>query len=160
MRKIRRYLLILWIGSCVLLSGLSTAEDQEVPSDPVEIIIQGKQYKSIRAYKRARIKDTLKRTLSSHNLMEFSEDELYEIMKEVRTQQTGKASLKKPDKGSLEDQRTVEQEAQDLSVSQMQEMLEAYRREHKEAGHLFLDPDKVKSIIIKPQKQPEDTLEN
>ncbi|MCK5259803.1 MAG: hypothetical protein KAJ70_01955 [Candidatus Omnitrophica bacterium] len=167
MRKIRRYLLILWIGSSVLLSGISTAEDRNVPAKPIEVIVQGRQYKSIRAYKREQIKNTLKRTLSSHNLMEFSEDELLEIMREVRKQQTARGSFVKdlksadqPDRGSLEDQRSVEQDALDLGTSQMREMLKEYRKEHKGAGPLFLDPDKIKSVIIKPQKRSEETIED
>ena len=167
MKKIQRCLLILWIGSGVLLSGLSIADDQELSSDPMEIIAQGKQYKSIRAYKQEQIKSALERTLSSYDLMKFSEDELYGIMKEVRKQQAGSSSLMEDlesvgqsDSGLLEDQRTVEGNSKDPGVSQMQEMLRQYRREHKSSGRVFLDPDKVKSIIIKPQKKPEDTPKN
>ena len=99
--------------------------------------------------------------------MEFSEDELYEIMKEVRKQQTASGSSRKDlksagpsDRGLLEDCSAAEDNVQALEASQMQEMLQEYRKKHKGAGHLFLDPNKVKSVIIKPQKQSEDALEN
>ena len=165
MRIVRRYFWSLGLVLGVLFSSLSSAQDPSTPSDSIEVIIQGRQYKSIRDYKREQIKNTLKRTLSSHNLMEFSEDELYEIMKEVRKQQAaGGFSAKnlRPVGRSIwsasKNLRAVEEDALDLDASQMQEMLKKYRKEHKGVGNLFLDPDKVKSIIINSQKKPEDTL--
>lgn len=140
------------------------AEDQRPSSESIELIIQGKRYKSIRDYKREQIKDMLNRSLSSFNLSEFSEDELYEIMREVRKQQTGKSPLIKDvelsdllsDQEVLQDKQIVTQDAQDTNASQMQDMLDQYRSKHKGTGHLYIDPGKVKSIIIKPEEHSED----
>jgi len=145
------------MGLCVVLGGPFMAQAQEVSSGGVEVVIQGKQYESVRAYKREQIKEVLLRALSSKNLKEFSEDELCGIIKEARKQQTAGSSSKetlespsqRPDK-SLQGQQAVEEDATGFSPRQMQEMLEGYLKEHKDAKPLFVDPDKVKSIIIEP----------
>jgi len=68
----------------------------ENPSKAVEIIIEGKQFGSIIEYKREQIKNILTRALSSLDLHDFSEEELFEILVEVRTQQTAKKPPDKP----------------------------------------------------------------
>ena len=155
MKRIQLYFLIIGVGFLFFPNGLVLAQDQKTSSDPVEVVIQGKQYKSIRAYKRNQIKETLERALSSYNLREFSEDELSEIINDVRKQQTkdrptekGLKSNSQQVKDSSRIQRTVESEETDPSISQMQELIENYQKQHKNAGQLLIDPGKVKDIII------------
>lgn len=142
------------------------AEDPKSSSGPVEVIVQGKQYKSIRAYKQEQMKDILSKSLASYDLMEFSEDELYEMMKDIRKRQRTDGSLTKDpesdgqhDNASPGNQATVEQDAGELKTSQIQEMLQLYHSEHQGANRLSIDPDKVKTVIINPRKKAEDTPE-
>lgn len=151
------------MGFCFTVSGALAGEGQVIVSDSVEVIIQGKQYKSIGAYKRQQIKDALRKSLSSFNLKEFSEDELYEIIKDVRKQQTTNSSSTKSlgtdehnDEGIGDIPQTIGQDREDQKSSQMQEMLNQYHQEHEEVKPLFIDPEKVKSVIIKPPEQPAD----
>ena len=157
--KKRRYLLLILVGGfCVFLHLPARADFSKGSKDAVEVIIQGKQYKSIHAYKREQIKKTLKQALSSYDLTEFEENELEEIMREIRRQQPSRAPSGKESKTAgrssaqrlLDHQITIEEDEQDRTAAQMQEMLDQYSREHKGAADVELDPDKVKSIIIKP----------
>lgn len=124
----------------------------------IEVVAQGKQYKSIHAYKREQIKKTLKRALSSYDLTEFEEDELQEIMREIRGHQGDHSSSGEDSEGVASStvselsgyQENKKEDRGNSVTSQMREMLEEYGREHKSALDLKLDPKKVKSIIISP----------
>jgi len=135
-------------GACIVCA--------QAPSDKVEIIINGKQFDSILEYKREQIKIILDRALSSVNLHEFSDEELSEIITEVRKEQTAETL---PDKSSEPEGHQVDNgDAVVLSADQMQEMLRLYLKEHKEATPLDFDPDKVKNILIEPNDSSEDLL--
>jgi hypothetical protein len=156
-RNISIYLLVLGVGICLSADRLLATEDQEDFADAVEVVIQGRKYKSIREYKRQQIKSTLKKSLSSFNLKEFSEDELLEIMTEVRKEQPSTRSSgnraklsESSDEQSLKNHWEAAREAEDRKTSQMVEMLKQYQRDHEDARPISIDPDKVRSIIIKP----------
>ncbi len=138
----------------VLTGRLSFAQEQQDVSGSVEIFIQGRRYESIRAYRRQKIKERLQNALSFKDLTEFSEDELCEIIHEVRGKKI--AVNPSPEDSKSSSQPITEEDVQDLSAPQMQEMLKDYLKEHKEAKPLWVDPDKVKSIIIEDQSPPED----
>jgi len=150
-KRVWRYFFVVWIIFFVFAAAFM-AQAQEDPSDTVEIVIHGKKYDSIKDYRREQIKNVLLKALSSHDLREFSEDELYDIIKEVRQQQGNDASSTDSQKS-----QTGQEDAHDLSASQMQEMLKEYLDEHKDAGPLFIDPEKVKDIIIGSQGPAVDT---
>lgn len=160
MRQAKYFLIILWIGFCVFFSNVSIAGDPSDSSEAVEVIVQGKRYKSILAYKREQTRSNLTRILSSENLREFSEEELCNIIKEVRKRQTADSlpqeTLESTDSDDFRDlpldQEIIEEDTPNLGVSEMKEMLREYLQEHKEADPVLLDPDKVKSIIVEPQK--------
>lgn len=142
--------------------GSALTHAQQVPSDAVEIIVDGKRYESIRAYRRHRIKDILTSALAADNFQMFTGKELCEVIKEIRGQQTADVSFTEPGKPAnlqpntqQQDQRGTEENALDLGSSQLQEMLDGYFRERAEADPLLLNSDKVKSIIIEPKTESE-----
>jgi len=155
-KEVKYCFLFILAGLCVLSNNLSEAQDQKDSSGLVEVVIQGKKYQSIRAYKQEQIKNILMRVLSSYDLKEFSEDELCTMIKEIRDgQQTSDADpkndLELTDQGSngaVRNKRINEENNRDPSVAQMQEMLKSYLDEHESVDPSFVDPDKVKSIIL------------
>ena len=156
----RLYFLISWIGLYVLTHGVTLAQAQEAPAHAVEIIADGKRYESVHTYKHEQIKNILTQALSSINLHNFSEEELCDMIKEVRSLQTENAPTdavhepkKKQSSALLMERQSIEEEAQDLNTSQMQEMLGDYFKEHKDVTPFLVDPDKTKNIFIKPSKQ-------
>ena len=135
------------------------------PSDDIEIIIEGKRYKSIREYKRQKIKNNLKEIFSSSSSQEFSKEELFEIIQEVLNPlKNGATPLEdsepqdQPAAAPPKDPSSVKDDAQNLSMDQLQEMLDEYKKEHQGAGNLIIDPNKVKNIIIEPKTESQDTL--
>jgi hypothetical protein len=122
------------------------------------VVVQGKQYKSIHAYKREQIKETLKRALSSYDLLEFDEDELEEIVREIRKHQAVELPLEEEGDtvgsagpSSLRTRpKVMEEDDSGTIADQMREMLDEYRGDHKGAADLQVDPRKVKSVIIGP----------
>lgn len=162
MRRPRHYFLA---ALFIFVNGLSMARagDERASGDAVEVVVQGRQYPSMRAYKREQIKAALQRVFSSQDLGAFSEDELCEIIKDVRQQQTAGGSSKEPSGTAArspdetpQGQEAAEGSGRGLSDSQMREMLKDYLREHTDAGTLLIDPGKVKDMIIGPAGQPED----
>jgi len=157
------YYLIIGIGFQFFFIGSAFTHAQEVPSDAVEIIVDGKRYESIRAYRRDQIKDILTNALAAENLHMFTEKELCEMIKEVRSQQTADSSSTEPAKPAKvqyntqqQDQMDIDGNTLDLSSSQLQDMLDGYFREHVEADPAPLNPDKVKSstIELKAESEP------
>lgn len=157
MKSVTCLLLLLVGGFCVSLNMPAWADSSKDARNVVEVVVQGKQYKSIHAYKREQIRDTLKRALSAYNLMEFEEDELEEIMSEIRKQQViDPPPKKRSERGAFfvrnlsARPEALEEDDPDGVASQMQEMLNQYSWENRSAVDIELDPKKVKSIIIKP----------
>ena len=135
----RLYFLILWIGLYVFMNEMTLAQAQQGPSHEVEIVVEGKRYESVPAYKREQIKKALIRSLSSMSLHSFSEEELCDIIKGVRNLQIAGTSTneaidpKKQKFGELqENQQKTEGDVHDLGASQMQEMLNDYFKKHKD----------------------------
>lgn len=152
MKQVRYGFLILGAGLWFFLSNGVRAEE---PSEGIEILMNGKQYKTIREYKLEQIKTALHRALAAYNLREFSEDELVQALKDVRKQQLNTpAQESQPTQQNLErpslNNQAAEEDASGMSALQMQEMLKDYLTEHDTATPLIVDPGKVKSIIIKP----------
>lgn len=150
MKKISYTFVILGAIVSVFASRMSAAQDQQDVSGNVQIDIQGKRYESMHAYRREQIKEILLNTLSSRDLKEFSEDELWDILKEVSKQKV--ANKLSPEDSKLTSQPTTGEDARDLGAPQMQEMFESYMKEHKEIEPLVVDPDKVKNVIIGAQE--------
>ncbi len=129
-------------------------------SHPVKIIVDGKRYPSLHAYKLKRLKEELKQVLSAGQIREFSEEELCAIIKELKepdadgnspdTQKEETRSpspdatgdIKEPSRGPDKDPDTV----------QMKEMLHDYLNRHKDVSPVVFDPQKVKTIIIQPSQ--------
>jgi len=161
------YFLLMWTGLYVFFIGLSSIYAQQISSDAVEIVIDGKRYGSIQDYRRHQIKDALSNMLSVSDLGIFTEEELCGIIKEIRKQKisdVSSAGPKRPENlqsdAQLQDQRSVAEDALDLSPSQMQDMLDRYFKEHKELDPILLDPDKVKNIMIEPKSESETIPQN
>lgn len=139
---------------------------QKVYSGDVEIVIDGKKYESIQDYRRQHVKDVLVSALSAGDLEMFTESELCEIIKEIRTSEISDTPDIEPDeyKGLQSvDQKyesSTEEEALDLNPSQMQDMLDSYFLEHKDLDPVLLDPDKVKSITIEPKSPIKEIPQN
>jgi len=152
-------------GFLIYFIGLSLTHAQQIPSNAIEIIIDGKQYGSVHEYRRERIKIILIKALAADDLQAFTEEELFDIMKEVREQQTADMLTAETDKAanSLPDllqqnQQSNEEDILDLNYSQMEEMLKDYLNKHQDADPVIIDSNKVKSIMIKPKADPKDTL--
>lgn len=131
---------------------------QQASSDDVEMIMDGKRYGSIHEYRLTQIKNILISALSADNLQAFTDDELCEVIKEVRDQQiSGKSSSEVAPHSNLEtfiqeqDRQSGENGTLDLDSAQMQEMLQSYYEEHEESDPILIDPKKVKSILIEPK---------
>jgi len=158
-KQVMRYFLVLGIGFYMCLGGLSVTFAQQVPLNNVEIIVDEKRYESIHDYRRQQIKDALVNVLAAEKLQLFTEEELYEIIREVRNQQETERTLQKSDgfknllsDAQQQDQQASEENPLELSPSEMQEMLDSYYEDYEQAAPLLLDPNKVKSIIIEPSE--------
>jgi len=154
--------LIVGISFQIFFIGIALTHAQQVSSDTVEIIADGERYGSIRAYRRQQIKDILTNALSVDNLQMFTEEELCEMIKEVRSQQNTDTPSKKPGNSTdikpdiqQQDQEIIEENALDLSSSELQEMLDGYFKAHVETDQSLLNSSKIKSIIIEPEAESE-----
>ena len=94
------YFLLIGFGFYFFFIGLSVTHAQQIPSNAVEIIIDGKQYGSIHEYRREQIKNVLIRALAADDLQVFTEEELFDIIKDVRKQQTTDVPNAETDKAS------------------------------------------------------------
>lgn len=117
---------------CIALPfGPASARSPDTSQYPVEIVAGGKRYPSLHAYKLQGLKDDLRGVLSPAELREFSAEELYGAIHEIKEQPsvTAQPSLQGP-----------AVPPSDAQVGQMEEMP-------------TVDPSKVKTIIIKPSRQ-------
>jgi len=153
-------------GFTIFFIGLSLTHAQQVPSNnDVEIFVGGKYHGSIHEYRLEQIKDVLMNALAAKDLQAFTEDELFDIIKDIREQQAadvptvdaGKESNFPPD-SFRQNQKSNKEDAIDPNSSQMEEMLKDYLNEHQDVDPVIIDPDKVRSIMIKPKVKPKDTL--
>jgi len=156
------HFLIMGISFQILFIGSTFTHAQQVPSNSIEIIVDGKRYESIRAYRRHQVKDILANTLAVDKLQMFSEKELCEMIKEVRSQQTANTSSPAPvkpanlqPKTQQQDQGGIEGSTLDLSSTELQEMLDGYFKEYKETDPSLNKSDKEKIIIIEPKADSE-----
>jgi len=164
-KKVKLYFLIIGFGFYIFFIGLSLTHAQQNPSNAVEIIIGGKQYGSIHEYRREQIKNVLINVLEKNDLQAFTEEELFDIIKDVRKQQTAdvptaeanKVTNSPPNSFQL-DQQSNEEDVLDANSFQMEETLKDYLNEHKDVNPVIIDPDKVKTIMIKSKTESKDIL--
>ena len=145
--------------------GLSLTHAQQNPSKAVEIFIDGNQYGSIHEYRLEQIKNVLIHALAADDLQAFTEEELFDIIKDVRKQQTASVPTAETDKSPnfppdsfQQNQQSKEKVVFDPNSSQLKEMLKDYLNEHKDVNPVIIDPEKVKSIMIEPKVEPKDAL--
>jgi len=162
---VKLYFLLIGFGLYIIFNGLTLAHAQQIPSNAIEIIIEGKKYGSIHEYRREQIKNILINALAADDLQAFKEEELFDIIKDVRKQQIADGPTAETDKGTnsppdpfQQDQQSNEEDAFDPNSSQMEEMLKDYLNEHKDVDPVIIDPEKVKSIKIEPKTTSKDTL--
>ena len=160
-------LLLIWAGAIVFFIGSSSLYAQQISPDAIEVVVDGKRYRSIQDYRRDRIKDVLSDTLSESDLGMFTSEELCGIIKEIREQKISDVSSTIPKKlenlqsdARQQSRHNVKEDVLDLSPSQMQDMLDRYYKEHKELDPILLDPEKVKNIIIEPKSGSETIPQN
>jgi len=150
---------IIFFPFIMSLVGNGHVQAASIPSHPVEVIIDGKKYASIHVYKLQRLKEGLKHVLSAGQIQEFSEEELCAAMKELKQSDGG--SVKTPDTQENEISPSSLEETQNLKVpsvgseedsdtAQMKEMLQDYLTEHEDVSPVVFDPQKVKTVIIRP----------
>jgi hypothetical protein len=160
-KQARNGFLTFLVGLGFLLSDRVWAEETRPVggsvSPGIEILIDGKKYNTIHEYKLQKIKIVLQKALAAYNLQGFSEDELIQVVKEVRAQQLENYSFQKmsePARKNLEnpslDDQTVAEDVSDVTVLEMREMLQDYLKEHDASKPLTVDFNKLKTIIIKP----------
>lgn len=134
----------------------------EAPNEEVEVLIEGKRYRSSRDYKREKFKDALAHQLSESILRDFSDDEILEIIAEIRkSHQDGKslpplsqAETQDPANPSLTLPPDIADDP-DPDGSEMQKMLNKYKQEHAGADAVILNPEKVRNIFIPPKHKVE-----
>ncbi len=160
-------LLLIWAGTTVFFIGPSSLYAQQISPDAIEVVVDGKRYRSIQDYRRDRIKDILSDTLSTSDLGMFTSEELCGIIKEIREQKISDVSFTIPKKlenlqsdARQQSRHNVKEDVLDLSPSQMQDMLDRYFKEHKELDPILFDPEKVKNIIIEPKSGSETIPQN
>jgi len=162
---VKLYFLLTGFGFTIFLSGLSLTYAQQIPSNAVEVIVGGKQYGSIHEYRLEQIKNVLINALAAEDLQVITEEELVNIIKDIRKQQAADVPTadteKVPDSpldSFRQNQQSNNEDALDPNTSQMEEMLKDYLNKHQDVDPVIIDPDKVKSIIIKPKVESKDTL--
>ncbi|GEM_PF-4261585 len=126
---------VLFMALIVLSPGYAFAQSAKKSEEPIEVVVGGKTYPSLHAYKLQRFKDDLRGVLSSAELREFSAREIAAVILELQSQPSA------PE---------VTEPAADGKTGEMEEMLEDYRAAHPDAPPPEADPRKVKTIIIKP----------
>jgi len=157
---VKLYFLFLGFGLSIFF-GSSYGHANHPPDDSVDIIVGGKQYKSIKEYQREKVKRALVYTFEGIDLRAFSEAEIFQIMREVLKGQVIKPPIEQTNEfianlpENEPDRKNVKKDVLDLNPAEMQEMLDSYLKEHKEISPIFLDPSKVKSIIIAPKAESE-----
>jgi hypothetical protein len=132
-----------------------------ISSNDVEVVMDGKRYKSSHDYKREKIKTVFLRVLTPNVLQDFKDEEIFEIIAEVRKSHLeGDPVLQKSETenqhsgGSSATLTPLIKDVPDSSTSEMQKMLNLYQREHTGAVPIVIDPDKVKNVIIEPTYKP------
>ena len=139
-----RIILLFFLVYIALPLVYASAQSSDASQDSIEVVVGGKRYPSLHAYKLQRLKDDLRGALSPAQLREFSTEEIYAVIQQLKDQPP--VMTQPPSQ-----ERTVP--AEDPQVGQMEEMLKGYRAEHPDDPSLEMDPQKIKTIIIKPSSQ-------
>ena len=139
---------------------VSLLGSEEAPDGEVEILIEGKRYQSTRDYKREKFKEALSQQLSENILRDFSDDEILDIIADIRASHQTEKSIPPLPQASPQDLITPSTtlpvdtaESPGSDGSEMQNMLKKYQLDHAEAETVTIDPDKVKNIFIQPKEQ-------
>ena len=152
------YFLLFGLGLSAIV-GVVYCHANQPSNDSVEVIVGGKQYKSIKEYQREKVKQALAYTFEEIDLRIFSEAEIFEIMREILKGQAIKPSIEQLNDIIVHhsedelDKENVKKDALDLNPAEMQEMLNEYLKGHTEISPILIDPNKVKSIIIEPKAE-------
>lgn len=126
--------------------GPGSAEVSGDPSADVEVTIGGKTYPSVRAYKLAWLKEYLRKELPSGVLGQFEPQEICDVIRQIKQQQTQVEASAGLQNQPLDNSRGVAED-----VREMEEMLRDYQDEHQDAHRLpAIDPARMKTIIIDP----------
>ena len=136
-----RAISILFIASVAFSGGYAFAQSSDAPKESVEIVAGGKSYPSVHAYKLQKLKDDLRGVLSSGQLREFSTEEISTVIQEIRSQPPVMAQPPAPEATAP---------AADERIRRMEGMLEYYNARHGDNPPLTADPQKAKTIILKP----------
>lgn len=161
-----RYFILL----SILLSGYVFTVDrlgaEEVPNEGVEILIEGKRYRSSHDYQRGKLKDALSNYLSESILHDFNDDEILDVITEIRQSHQAGKSVSHPPEAATHDvadpSLTLPPDVTanpEPDGSEMQKMLKQYRQEHAEADTVTINPEKVKDIFIQPKHKLEHSKE-
>jgi hypothetical protein len=144
-KKIIYCLGIAGIAFFLMPMNCSLAEDKEAPSGTVEIIAQGRRYKSIREYKREQIKTAFASILSSKDFREFSEDELTAIIKEIY-HESGPGGSGEQGEG-FTGPRTEIKDVLDSEALQRQKTLKDHLKEYEAVDPSEINSDQMKKIM-------------
>jgi len=124
---VKLYFLLFGLGLFAIV-GPVYCHAYQPPNDSVEIIVKGKQYKSIKEYQREKVKRALAYTFEEFDLRAFSEAEIFEIIREVLKGQTMMLPIDRPNEiithhSEAEfDRKNIKKDALDLNPAEMQEM--------------------------------------
>lgn len=129
---------------CLLILFIFPPGVYAQPPDPasptVEVVIDGKEYASVHAYQREKLKARLKTALIPADWREFNDQELCAIIQELSQSQNAAGPAQKP--------------AENAVHEQMQEMLQDFLATHDDVRPVDVDPSKVKTILIQPKPDP------
>lgn len=135
---------VLLVAFIAFFIGYAFAQPLTTPQKSVEIVVAGKRYPSLHAYKLQQLKDDLRGVLSSGQLRKFSQEEISTVVQELKTEPPVMPQLPSA-------KATVS--AADARIKQVEEALKNYNARHKDDPSLTDDPARGKTIIIKPSSQ-------
>ena len=121
--------------------GYAFARSSDTSQGPVEVVVAGKRYPSLHAYKLQQLKDHLRGVLSSGQLREFSAEEISAIIREIQNQPPVMAQLPAP-KPAVS--------PADARSKLIEEALENYNAQYGDDPASTIDSVRGKTIIIKP----------
>ncbi len=126
------------------------AQPPDSASPTVEVVIDGKEYASVHAYKREKLKARLKTALIPTDWREFNDRELCVIIEELSQSKNAAGPAQKP----AENDTPMKPNEENAVHEQMQEMLQDFLATHDDVQPVEVDPAKVKTILIQPKPDP------
>ncbi len=150
---------------CLLILFIFPSGVYAQPSDPasptVEVVIDGKEYVSVHAYQRERLKAKLKTVLIPTDWREFNDQELCAIIQELSQSKNAADPAREPAGNDMpakpmevRKMPPVLGDEENAVHEQMQEMLRDFLATHDDVRPVDVDPAKVKTILIQPKSDP------